>query len=142
MIPDIIVPKNPGPAIRNALLDFMIAYNESKTGPSGLAPLAIILEDPITGQMVGGLWGRSVYDWLFVELLIVPETARGMGIGTRLMQKAEAEAIARGCCGICLDSFDFQAPGFYKKLGFEVFTSLDSPRRGFKRHFLKKALAG
>jgi GNAT superfamily N-acetyltransferase len=110
MTPDIVVPENPDPAIRNALLDFLIAYNESKTGPSGLAPLAVVLKDPVTGRLLGGLWGRTVYDWLFVEFLIVPEDLRGQGLGTRLLQRAEEEAIARGCCGICLDSFDFQAP--------------------------------
>ena len=69
--------------------------------------------------MIGGLWGRTVYDWLFVEHLFVPEHLRGRGLGTALMRKAEEVAIARDCIGVCLDTFDFNAPGFYRKLGYE-----------------------
>jgi GNAT superfamily N-acetyltransferase len=35
--------------------------------------------------------------WLFVELLFVPESLRGKGIGAELLARAENEAIARGC---------------------------------------------
>jgi GNAT superfamily N-acetyltransferase len=129
MKPNILVSENPDPQIRAALSDLMLAYNESMTGPSGFAPFALVLEDPTSGGLIGGLWGRSVYDWLFVELLFVPEHLRGQGIGTILLRKAEEAAVARNCIGVCLDSFDFQAPGFYRKLGYEVVAVLESPRR-------------
>jgi GNAT superfamily N-acetyltransferase len=141
VIPAITLQENPDPDIRTALTGLMLAYNESKTGPSGFAPLALTLNDPATGTLIGGLWGRTVYDWLFVELLFVPESMRGQGIGSALLRRAEETALARECIGVCLDSFDFQAPDFYRKLGYEEFAALDSPRRGFKRHFLAKRLA-
>ena len=141
MNPDIVVPENPDPQIRAALLELMLAYNESKTGPSGFAPLAVILQDQGSGELIGGLWGRTVYDWLFVEFLFVPEHLRGQRLGTALLRTAEQAALARDCMGVCLDSFDFQAPGFYRKLGYEVVAVLDSPRRGFKRHVLTKLIA-
>jgi GNAT superfamily N-acetyltransferase len=141
MTPTIVMPENPDPQIRAALSDLMLKYNESKTGPSGFGPLALILEDPASGELMGGLWGRTVYDWLFVELLFVPEHLRGCGFGTALMRKAEEAALARECIGVCLDSFDFQAPGFYRKLGYEIIAALDSPQRGFKRHFFSKLIA-
>jgi GNAT superfamily N-acetyltransferase len=138
MNPEIVVVENPDPGIRTAILALLVAYNESKTGPSGFAPLAMVLEDPSSGELIGGLWGRSVYDWLFVEHLFVPEHLRGRGLGTALMRKAEELAIARDCIGVCLDTFDFNAPGFYRKLGYEVIAALESPRRGFKRHIFRK----
>jgi GNAT superfamily N-acetyltransferase len=140
MTPAIVLRENPDPQIRAALMGLMMTYNESRTGPSGFALLAVTLDDPQTGQWIGGLWGRTVYDWLFVELLFVPEHLRGRGIGTTLLQKAEHEALARGCKGVCLDTFDFSAPGFYRKLGYEEFAALDSPRRGFSRHFFRKRI--
>ena len=136
----IVMPENPDPRIRAALLDLMLTFNESRTGPSGFGPLALILEDPTSGDLIGGLWGRTVYDWLFVEFLFVPEQLRGQGLGTELLRKAEEAALARGCIGVCLDSFDFQAPGFYPKFGYQVIAVLDSPRRGFKRRFFNKLL--
>jgi hypothetical protein len=49
--------------------------------------------------------------------------------------------LVSGCIGACLDSFDFQTPGFYRKLGYGVIAVLESPRRGFKRHFFSKLIA-
>lgn len=140
MIPDIVVMEAPDMDIRTAILDPLAAYNESKTGPLDLAQFAVALKEPGSGKVLGGLWARSVYEWFFVEFLFIPENLRGQGLGTHLMQKAEECAIARGCAGLCVDSFDFQAPGFYRKLGYEFLHALESPRRGFKRHFFRKLL--
>ena len=57
------------------------------------------------------------------------------------MKQAEALALARGCDAIFLDTFDFQAPGFYEKLGFEVFGVLPDYPRGHKRFYMVKQLA-
>ena len=76
MSPAITVRESPDAQIRAVLLDLMMTYNESKTGPSGFALLAVTLDDTETGQVIGGLWGRTVYDWLFVEFLFVPEHLR------------------------------------------------------------------
>jgi GNAT superfamily N-acetyltransferase len=89
---------------------------------------------------VGGLWGRTGYDWLFVELLFVPESMRGRGVGTDLMRRAEREAAARGCHGAWLDTFEFQARGFYERLGYECFGELQRYPVGSARFFLKKGL--
>jgi ribosomal protein S18 acetylase RimI-like enzyme len=70
----------------------------------------------------------------------VPEQLRGQGLGTAILRKAEEEAVARDCIGVCLDTFDFHAPGFYRKLGYEEFAALDSPQRGFQRHFFRKLI--
>ena len=142
MTPSIVTPEHPGQEIRSKLLNLLMAYSESRTGPSGFEPLAVILQDPDSSELVGGLWGRSVYRWLFVEFLFVPQELRGRGLGTALLKRAEEIAIKRGCVGVCLDSYDFQAPEFYRKLGYEYFGELESPNGGFKRYFLRKFLKG
>lgn len=101
----------------------------------------ILLRDRAAGSTIGGLWGRSVYDWLYVELLAVPEDLRGQGVGSTLMRQAETIAIERGCVGVWLDTYGFQARGFYEKLGYEVFGVLDDHPRGSQRFFLRKLLA-
>jgi len=100
MTPAITVRDTPDPQIRAALMSLMMTYNESKTGPSGFALLAVTLDDTETGQVIGGLWGRTVYDWLFVEFLFVPKQLRGRGLGTTLLRRAEDAAIARSCIGV------------------------------------------
>ncbi len=56
------------------------------------------------------------------------------------MQAAENEALARGCHGAYLDTFSFQAPDFYQKLGYEIYGKLDDFPKGHCRYFLRKKL--
>jgi GNAT superfamily N-acetyltransferase len=133
------VTDTPDAADRDAVIKGLIAYNEAKAGPTDWAPFHIRLRDG-TGAAVGGLAGRFAYQWLFVELLFVPEALRGQGVGADIMRKAEAAAIERGCIGIWLDTFEFQARPFYEKLGFSVFGTIEDYPPGSRRYFLQKRL--
>ncbi len=129
----------PDPEIRAAILDGLIAYNTRQTGIADLRPIAVALADA-AGQTVGGLWGRTAYGWLFVELLFVPESLRGRGVGADLMRRAEDEARVRGCRAAWLDTFSFQARGFYERLGYTSFGVLNDYPPGFSRYFMHKLL--
>lgn len=135
----ITIPETPSDADREAILAPLRAFNASRAGDPGLRPVAILLTDQ-AGRDVGGLWGKIAYDWLFVELLAVPEEWRGGNYGKALMQEAESIARAHGCVGMWLDTFEFQARGFYEKLGFELFGELEDHPVGQRRFFLRKRL--
>lgn len=124
---------------RKLILAPLIEYNTSQAGPGNGRPLVIVLKDG-TGQIVGGLWGYTGYDWLFTQLLLVPESHRGTGIGRKMMAMAETEARSRGCIGAWLDTFEFQARGFYERIGYECFAELPNYPIGFSRYFMKKPL--
>ncbi len=126
-------------AIRDAIGGPLGAYNIEKTGREDYRPLVLVLNNS-DGQAIGGLWGRTAYDWLFVRLLFVPEALRGKGIGTELISMAEHEARSRGCHHAWLDTFEFQARGFYERLGYTSFAELADYPPGFSRYFMKKAL--
>ena len=128
-------------AIRKAIVEPLVAYNLAKTGRNDVRPLVLALEGD-DGAVVGGLWGRTAYGWLFVELLVVPESLRGRGLGTELMTRAETEAIARGCHNAWLDTFEFQARGFYERLGYTCFGELKDYPAGSARYFMRKTLGG
>ena len=130
----------PDEACRSAILGSLVAFNESKTGRSDHRPLILAIHDS-DGRVLGGLWGRTAYDWLFVELLFVPDSLRGRGLGSDLIRRAESEAIARGCHSAWLDTFEFQARGFYERLGFTCFAELPNYPAGSARYFMKKALS-
>ncbi|WP_284944327.1 GNAT family N-acetyltransferase [Acidisoma cladoniae] len=124
---------------RDAIAVALERFNRSRVGDGPDAPLALLIEDA-EGTVIGGLWGRSYYNWLFIELLFVPESLRGQRIGSALMEMAEAEARVRGCIGVWLDTFSFQAPRFYEAHGYTVFgESADYPAP-HKRFFLSKRL--
>lgn len=129
----------PGAAEEQAILDVLSAYNEAMAGPGDHRPLAVVVRDD-AGAVVGGLWGATSYRWLFVKYLALPEDRRGGGTGTALMAAAEAEARRRGCIGIWLDTFSFQAEGFYHRLGFSTFGSIADYPPGGARHFLAKRI--
>ena len=125
--------------LRAAIAGPLIAYNQARTGRNDYRPLILAIDDE-QGRVIGGLWGRTVYDWLFVELLFVPDALRGRGVGSELMKRAEGEAVRRGCHSAWLDTFDFQARPFYEHLGYSCFAELRDYPAGSTRYFMKKAL--
>ncbi|MGB3122692.1 MAG: GNAT family N-acetyltransferase [Pseudomonas sp.] len=126
---------------REAILKPLRAYNLSHTGELAFETVGILLRDPATQAVVGGLYGKISYGWLFIELLSIPDSMRTQGTGTRLMHTAENLAREKGCVGIWLDTFSFQAPGFYQKLGFSEFGHIADYPPGHQRHFFQKRLA-
>lgn len=128
-------------ALRQAIVTPLVAFNTAMAGPGQGRPLVIAVRDA-QGAVIGGLWGSTGYRWLFTQLLVVPEACRGTGLGRRLMGLAEDEARARGCHGAWLDTFEFQARGFYERLGYTCFGELADYPPGYRRWFMKKSLTG
>jgi len=118
--------QDPDSTLREPILNSLMAFNARTLGPANRESLAILLRDPDGDEIVGGIWAVISHGWLFIELLFVPETLRGTGSGSTLMAKAEDAARARGCKGVHLDTFDFQAPRFYEKLGYKQYGKLDT----------------
>src|SRR5690242_20028511 len=100
--PRIVVDERPDPALHEAIGDLLDSFNDSKIGPVTAEQLAIVVRDPDTDALIGGLWGRSAVGWMYVELLVVAENLRRRGIGTRLVRTAEDIARRRGCIGCWL----------------------------------------
>lgn len=73
------------------------------------------------GAVVGGLNAIVHWDMLLIHQLWLDESLRGKGMGRELMLKAHAEGLKRGATKALLDTNDWQAPGFYEKLGYTVF---------------------
>jgi len=125
--------------LRRAIAAPLVAYNEAQAGPSGHRPLVLTVADA-TGAVIGGLWGATGYGWLYTQLLLVPQSLRGQGLGSRLMRQAEGEALQRGCANAWVDT-QFGARPFYERLGYTVFGELDDYPPGFARSFLRKRLS-
>ena len=112
------------------------AFNRERAEPSQYRPLAVFLRNG--SDLVGGASGYTHWKWLFVAHLWVASPLRGGGWGRRLMQAMEAAAIRRGCRAAHLDTFSFQALGFYEKLGYQRFGTLADYPPGESRYFLYK----
>lgn len=125
-------------ADRGAILRGLRAYSAAQAGDARWTPLTIVAREG--RRIVGGLKGHTHWDWLFVALLWLDESRRGGGLGSKLLRLAEQEARRRGCRRAWLDTFSFQAPAFYKKMGYREFGRLRDYPRGHTRHFFTRQL--
>lgn len=140
--PTIVMPEAPDLQMRNAISAPLKAFNSREAGrPVDFRTLALLLKDDASGEIVGGLWADTSFTQLHIDLLYVPETLRGSGLGAQLVTQAEEEARRRGCLAAWLDTFSFQARGFYEKLGYEAFGVIEDYPPGHSRIFMKKRFA-
>jgi GNAT superfamily N-acetyltransferase len=142
MQPKLAMTETPEPHMRDAIAGPLVEFNNSRASqPEDHRPLVIILSDPDTDEILGGLWGATNFAHLHVDLLFVPEPLRRTGLGRKMLLQAEREAITRGCRAACLDTYSFQAREFYERLGYTVFGILDDYPPGQHRVFLSKKFA-
>ena len=113
------------------------AYNQSKREPSKSEPLNIYVEDE-QGNLLAGMAAETFGKWLEIEYLYVSEDLRGQGIGSEILNRAEQEARERKCKYSFVNTFQFQAPDFYKKHGYkEVFALREYPYTGERYYYTK-----
>jgi ribosomal protein S18 acetylase RimI-like enzyme len=129
----------PTPEERFRIIDPLIDHNEAQAGPRNTKEFAITVGSD-SGQFIGGLLGFTHFNHFFVSAIYVDQQFRKEGIGRELMARAETLALEQSCDAIYLDTFDFQAPGFYEKLGFKVFGKLEEYPPGHARFFLVKRI--
>ena len=89
-------------------------------------------------KVIGILVGHSYYNEVHVTDLIVVEEYRSKGVGTELIKRVEQEFTGRNFENINLTTFAFQAPEFYKKMGFEVEHVRKSSDEKLTKYFLIK----
>ena len=91
------------------------------------------------GNLMAGLIAETFGNWL-ESSIYCKEELRGQGLGSNLLQQAETEAKNRNCRFAFVNTYQFQAPDFYKRHGYkEVFTLQDYPYIG-QRHYYQKDL--
>ena len=113
------------------------AYNLSRREASKEIPIGVFLEDE-NGVKKAGLTGEIYGNWLCIKYLWVSAELRNQGFGSKLQQKAEADALSQGARYVFVDTFDFQAPAFYRKQCYqEVFRLFDYPYTGERCYYIK-----
>jgi ribosomal protein S18 acetylase RimI-like enzyme len=127
--PHLVIESDPDPEHARFLDDQLYAFNVQTTGITDDKLLAVSLRGP-DGKVVGGAYGWTWGGTCYIRHLFVPASMRGQGLGTRIMRTVEEEAVARRCGQIVLETHDFQAPGFYRKLGFAIAGAVEGYPRG------------
>jgi GNAT superfamily N-acetyltransferase len=136
---DLILTVEPeSPELLSAIGDGLRAYNDAQRQPFGRINFMVKVTTP-DGTIFGGAKCKLSEGMLFTEWLWVDDKARG-GTGRAVMEMVENHARAHGATMAYLDTFSFQARGFYEKLGYQVFGTLPYPHGGIERYFMNKNL--
>jgi ribosomal protein S18 acetylase RimI-like enzyme len=93
-------------------------------------------------RLAGGLVGHTWAAWLHVTYLWVDDRHRGAGLGSGMLAQAERTARReRGCAAVRLETWDFQAPRFYQRQGYEVVGVIPDYPPGITEYTLTKRLS-
>jgi GNAT superfamily N-acetyltransferase len=138
--PTLVVTDAPDAADIAVINDGLRDYNTSKAGYDDYKPLAVFVTDPATGKVEGGLHGGSYMGQLRIDRFFLPEGLRRDRIGSRVLAMAEEEGRRRGCTRVALNTLEIQAPGFYRKQGYEMAAKLACDPPGITRYLMTKKL--
>ena len=131
---------DPDPHLEAVLGDGLTEHNAEMSRLRDWRALAVEVHDPDTGELAGGILGRTTMGLFFLDLFYLPKKLRGGGIGSRALRMAEEEAIRRGCRAAMLVTVNFQAPEFYARHGWEEFGRIVGAP-GVERIFMRKTFA-
>ena len=138
--PRIVLTDAPEPAETTVIQDGLRAYNTEQAGRDDYRPLAVFATDPISGKVLGGLYGGSYLGQLRVDRFFLPGDLRRGRLGSRLLAMAEEEGRRRGCTRITLNTLEIQARGFYQKQGYDTAATLECDPPGVVRYLMTKRL--
>ena len=87
--------------------------------PDEFEPLSVYCRND-DGVIIGGLTAKTYWNYLDISFLWVDDQHRGNGVASQIIKLAEDKARERGCSVSMLDTFEFQALGFYQKQGLSL----------------------
>ena len=122
-------------AIRTGLFD----ANVGSTG-DGNFDLVFVAARDSSATVVGGVVGEAYWGWVNFTTVWVHPDHRRKGLASRMLRDAEAEAVRMGYSQAYLDTFSFQYPDLYLRLGYEIFGQLNDFPAGCKRLFMRKKI--
>ncbi|MCA9325138.1 GNAT family N-acetyltransferase [Candidatus Saccharibacteria bacterium] len=126
--------------LRHAVLDqARLHQTDTALSPADFADnnfhMAVFLGSMPVAALRGDLLGRGLFQF---QKVATATEFQGQGLGTRLMQSAEAEAIALGAHSIILASREGRVQDFYENLGFTVMSAPFTSPDGVKNLWMEK----
>jgi ribosomal protein S18 acetylase RimI-like enzyme len=133
------VTEDPAPA-DTELLDVQVAASTTRAAAQGEPRALAVFARDDGGSLVGGIHGWTWGGCCELVSLWVDETARRRGLGAGLLAAAELEAVDRSCIQVVLLTHELQAPGLYRRRGYEVVGTVEGYPTGSAALWLRKRL--
>jgi ribosomal protein S18 acetylase RimI-like enzyme len=139
---ELVLTNEPHPELADVgiVREGLLAFNVEHVGREPQSSSINLFLRNSAGQVIGGLLGGSRWGWLYISKLWIQDEYRKRGGGSRLLRAAEAEAIAAGCTDAVVETFSFQARGFYERHGYEIYATLEGFPPGHRQLFFHKSL--
>ena len=124
------------------IVDGLNAYNLDKVAAlsSVWTPLEFSIKNEKDNVIGGVLAGINYWNGLEIKILWVDENYRNQGHGKNLLNHLENEAKKKGASISMVDTFDFQAEGFYIKNNYEIIGEIKDFPKGHRRIYFSKVL--
>jgi GNAT superfamily N-acetyltransferase len=135
-----VVSDKANPGAQRVIKTGLSQYNREMAGHADARSLSVFVSDTNANRVVGGLRGRTSLGLFFIDLFFLPKALGGNGIGTLVIEYAEAEARKRGCSTAVLYTITFQAPGFYERQGYRLLGRIECQPPGHTRLCMVKTL--
>ena len=128
----------PNPEDKKVMVEGLLSHHAKSGHPRKSEIYYISLKDE-NDKVLGAIIVTFLWNGMEINSLWVDESIRKQGWGRKLMKAVEDEAIKRGCTVAYTNTFPWQAPEFYKKLGYELYGRLDDlPKGSCLSYFCKK----
>ena len=128
----------PNPIDKRVMIDGMLAYHASKGHIRKSETFSVVIKDQ-SEKLLGCVMVSFLWNGMSIQSLWVDDAVRGQGLGKKLMTMVEEEGVRRGCTIAYTDTFTWQAPGFYEKLGYKIYGKLEGfPEGNVLSYYCKK----
>lgn len=130
--------ETPGDEAYGELHERLVRLNREKAAWTPSPFTVVVYSDEAV--LIGG--ARAIVNMGLAEIrgLWVEPPYRMSGLGGRIMAAVERHAHSLGATCAALHTYDWQARGFYEKLGYTVFGTLAYPG-GAQRYHMRKDLS-
>lgn len=115
-------------------------HNHAAAPLAEVTPLATFATEA-SGTVAGGAVGRTWGQCCELLQLWVAQSHRGQGVGSQLLLAFEAGARRRGCRTFYLTTLSYQAPGFYRRHGYQVLAQIDGYPDGIVKFLMHRVEA-
>ncbi|MCR4263821.1 MAG: GNAT family N-acetyltransferase [Candidatus Roizmanbacteria bacterium] len=127
----------PDPIDSQNLSEGMLAHHAKSGHPRESQKYSVFLK--VDEKVLGGVIVTFLWTGMEINSLWVDESIRKQGWGRKLMEAVEEEGRKRGSTISYTNTFHYQAPKFYEKLGYKCYGKIDNfPAGSYLTYYIKK----